>query len=78
MVIGCRHRDEERRYYKKSNSIDNTLELIKSEFKKGNKSEYNAGENYINAFGYELMTDNKNEEALKVFKLNTELYFKLV
>ena len=60
--------------YKKLNSIDNTIELIKSEFKKGSKSEYNVSENDINAFGYELMTDNKNEEALKVFKLNTELY----
>ena len=37
-------------------------------------SEYNVSESEINAFGYELMTQNKSEEALKILKLNTELY----
>ena len=61
-------------YYSKPNSIDNTIQLIKSEIKKGNQSEYNVSESGINNFAYELMNSNKNEEALKIFKLNTKLY----
>lgn len=61
-------------YYIKSNSIEETVKFIKSEFKKGNQSAYNVSEDAINSFGYELMSANKNEEALKILKLNTELY----
>lgn len=61
-------------YYSKSNSIDKTVKLIQSEIEKGNQADYNVTESGINSFGYELMNDNKNEEALKIFKLNTELY----
>lgn len=53
-------------------SIDDMIEIIKSEDK--NNSEYDISESGINSFGYNLMRQNKNEDALKVFKLNTELY----
>jgi tetratricopeptide (TPR) repeat protein len=38
------------------------------------KSEYNLSEAGINSFGYELMAQKKEEEALKIFRLNTVLY----
>lgn len=38
------------------------------------QSDYDLSEDGINTFGYELMGMNKNEEALKIFKLNTEMY----
>lgn len=37
-------------------------------------SEYNLSESEINEFGYKLMVEEKNEDALKIFILNTELY----
>lgn len=61
-------------YFSKSNSIDKTIKFIKAEKKKRNKSEYNVSEGGINSFGYELMNSNNTQEALKIFKLNTELY----
>lgn len=61
-------------FYSKSNSIDKTIRFIKTEKKKGPKSEYNVTEEGINSFGYDLMNSNKTQEALKIFKLNTELY----
>jgi hypothetical protein len=61
-------------YYDETKSIDRTLALIKSEFAKGNNSHYYVSEIGINSWGYQLMTANKNEEALKILKLNTELY----
>lgn len=61
-------------YHSKSNAIDNTVKFIKTEFKKGAQSEYDISENGINTFGYELMGANKDEEAFKIFKLNTEIY----
>lgn len=61
-------------YFAKPNSIENTLVLINDEFKKGNNSTYDVSESGVNTFAYQLMNANKNEEALKVFKLNTELY----
>jgi len=61
-------------YYAKNNSIDKTIMLIKSEKEKGNDAEYHISEDVINNFGYELMGAGKEKEALKVFKLNTELY----
>jgi hypothetical protein len=53
-------------------SIDEIISFVKTEDKK--VSEYNLYENGINIFGYELMKEGKNEEALKIFKLNTELF----
>jgi tetratricopeptide (TPR) repeat protein len=61
-------------YYSKYNSIDKVVDLIKSEKEKGSNADYNVSENEVNGFGYELMNNNKTEEALRIFKLNTELY----
>ncbi len=61
-------------FYKTSQSIDKTIELIKSEHQKGNKSAYNVDQSAINTFGYQLMHVHEYENALKVFKLNTTLY----
>src|SRR5688500_3916467 len=61
-------------FYSGSNSLENTIELIKSENKKGNNATYNTTENAINSFGYELMNAKKLNEALQIFLLNTRLY----
>jgi tetratricopeptide (TPR) repeat protein len=61
-------------FYSKTSSFKNTIELIKSENKKGNNAIYNTTENAINSFGYELITANKMKEALEIFSLNTRLY----
>ena len=53
-------------------SVDEVIEVIKSEEKRD--SEYDISEDGINSFGYNLMEQSKNKEALKIFKLNTELY----
>ena len=53
-------------------SIDDVIQLVKSEDL--NNSEYNISESGINSFGYSLMGEGKDQEALKIFKLNTELY----
>ncbi len=37
-------------------------------------SQYDLRETWFNHFGYNLMNQGKKEEALKIFKLNTELY----
>jgi len=58
----------------KDNGIEKTLLLIKAEHKKGKQSVYNVAEDIINTFGYELLEKDKDADALKVFKLNTELY----
>ena len=61
-------------YYDEKKSIESTLELINTEFKKGAKAAYNVSEVGLLMFGDELMNTDKMEEALKVLKLNTELY----
>ena len=61
-------------FYSKSNSIKKTIKFIKSENKKGLKSNYNTSENELNSFGYELMNAKKENEALEIFELNTKLY----
>jgi len=61
-------------FYTKTNSIDEALKFIKDETAKGSKSDYNVSETAINNFGYELMNATKIDDALKIFKLNTELY----
>lgn len=53
-------------------SIDDIIKFIHTENKKDSK--YDLSEYGINIFGYKLMNEGKNEEALKIFKLNTELY----
>ena len=37
-------------------------------------SEYDLSQSGINRFGYQLMGEGKDEDALKIFKLNTQLY----
>ncbi|UUC45176.1 tetratricopeptide repeat protein [Flavobacterium cerinum] len=61
-------------YYNTTKAVDPTIKLIKQEFKRGKESEYNISEESVNTFGYELLQSGKNEDALKIFKLNTELY----
>ena len=53
-------------------SVDEVIQLIKHEDIPN--SNYDLSENGMNTFGYQLMSQGKKEEALKVFKLNTELY----
>ena len=53
-------------------SVDEIIEIIKSENKK--EPEFDISESGINSLGYNLMGKSKNNEALKIFKLNTELY----
>lgn len=60
-------------FYKTSNSLDKTIEQIKLAFEKGRLSAYSL-EAEINQFGYELLSGKKQDEALAIFKLNTELY----
>ena len=58
--------------YSEHQNIDQIVSLIKD----GDSiaSEYNISENGINLFGYNLMAQEKNDDALKVLKLNTELF----
>lgn len=58
--------------YSSNRSIDEIIEICKK--KDYVNSEYDISEQGINMFGYSLMFKEENEEALKIFKLNTELY----
>jgi tetratricopeptide (TPR) repeat protein len=60
-------------YYAQTNSLEKTMDLIKSEFKKKKQATYNVGEIGLLIFGDELMNSDKKNEALKILKLNTEL-----
>lgn len=53
-------------------SVDELVQFIKQENIK--KSDYDLSESGINNFGYQIMRQGLKEEALKIFKLNTELY----
>lgn len=53
-------------------SIDEVIETINLENKED--PEFDISERAINSFGYSLMRQNRNEDALKIFNLNTELY----
>ena len=53
-------------------SIDDIIKIIQTEYKKD--SEYDFSESGINSFGYNILGQGKNKEALNIFKLNTELY----
>jgi tetratricopeptide (TPR) repeat protein len=61
-------------YYATTNSIDKTIELIITEFKKKKNAEYNVSELGLLIFGDELMNSEKNEQALKVLKLEHRTY----
>lgn len=53
-------------------TIDEIIDIIKSD--DINEIVYDISRNAINRFGHNLMNYEKNYEALKIFKLNTELY----
>ncbi|TQI71094.1 tetratricopeptide repeat protein [Gramella sp. Hel_I_59] len=53
-------------------SIGEIIKIVKSQDK--SDPEYDISENEINSFGYRLMGEGKSEDALKIFKLNTQLY----
>ncbi|NND94276.1 MAG: hypothetical protein HKN45_05380 [Flavobacteriales bacterium] len=53
-------------------SIDEVIEVIKSEKEHG--TEYITTNGAINAFAYDLFRQKNFDDALKLFKLNTELY----
>jgi tetratricopeptide (TPR) repeat protein len=53
-------------------STDEIIEIIKNQ--DNDKANYDISENQINRLGYLLMRQEKNQDALKIFKLNTELY----
>lgn len=48
--------------------------IIEFEKFKDNKEEYVTREREINQLGYNLLTDKKIQESVRVFRLNTELY----
>ncbi len=53
-------------------TIDEIVIFVKNvDFK---SSQYDIRETWFNHFGYNLMREGKNEDALKIFKLNTEIY----
>lgn len=52
--------------------IDEIIRFISTENIKDSK--YDLSESGINSFGYNLISEGKNEDALKNFNLNTELY----
>ena len=53
-------------------SIDTVIQYIKSTV--SHESPYDLSEYGINALGYHLLSLDKDSQALKIFKLNTELY----
>lgn len=53
-------------------SVDDIITFINSENKQNSK--YDLSESGVNSFGYNLLRDGNKEDALKIFKLNTELY----
>jgi len=61
-------------YYNKSISIVETIGFILAEYAKGKNSTYDVTEHGLNSFGYELLYSNKANDALEIFKLNTQLH----
>lgn len=53
-------------------TIDEIVLFVRNEDTK--TSQYDLRETWFNHFGYNLMNEEKKEDALKIFKLNTELY----
>lgn len=54
-------------------SIKDVIKICKKEINK-NVPEYNISEDGLNRVGYQLMNQDKFDNALAIFKLNTELY----
>jgi hypothetical protein len=61
-------------FYAKSGSIEEAVKLIQSENKKQDDAAYNTSEAGVNEFGYDLLAEKKQQEALIIFTLNTTLY----
>ena len=61
-------------YYAREKSVNKTIALIKKEKAAAKNSLYNISESSINEFGYELVSNGRNNEALQIFILNTTLY----
>lgn len=53
-------------------TIDEIIHFVKNEDAK--TSQYDLRETWFNHFGFSLIREGKKEDALKIFKLNTELY----
>lgn len=53
-------------------SVDEIISIIKKQLE--SKPVYDFSERAINGFGYDLMAGEKYEDALKIFRLNTEIY----
>lgn len=53
-------------------SVDEIIAFIQSEDRE--QSNYDLSESGINSFGYQLMADERLEDALQILKLNTELF----
>ena len=53
-------------------TVDEIIQFFKQEDR--DDSDYDLSEDGLNSFAYELMAQEKYEDALKLFKLNTELY----
>ena len=60
--------------YAETKDISKTLAEINRQFQLGSQAAYNVSEDGINSFGYELVGQNLNIEALQVLELNTKLY----
>ena len=58
--------------YQTGVSVDSILTMIAAANLE--TSEFNLSEFGLNTFGYQLLEQNKNAEALKIFLRNTELY----
>lgn len=56
----------------KGKTIDELIQFVRKENLKDSK--YDVSERGINSFGYNLMQQGENVDALKIFKFNTELY----
>lgn len=57
---------------KQNITIEEIVKIIVSQSKK--EPEYDISERAINSFGYSLMEQKRNDEALSIFKANIELY----
>lgn len=56
----------------KGSNIDDIIKLVQESDLQN--SEYDLSESGINSFGYQLMRTDRDEDALAIFKMNTELY----
>lgn len=61
-------------FYKPGQPINEVVNFIKQERMKESNSDYNVSELGINTFGYALVQQGHNEDALVILKLNTEFY----